>query len=121
MESEWFSGNAEITTYNINELLGTKLRALYQRKKGRDLFDLYYAGQHSDLNMDEMIRSFKAYMAHAVNKPPSKKKFLINIREKIDDPLFTGDLVALLRDGIEYDHQLAFKWLKGKVIKKMDQ
>src|SRR5690606_25421173 len=40
VESEWFSGEAKIRTYNINELLGTKLRALYQRKKGRDLFDL---------------------------------------------------------------------------------
>ena len=33
------SGKCEITTYSLNELLGTKLRALYQRKKGRDLFD----------------------------------------------------------------------------------
>lgn len=40
---EWFSGKTEIRTYNINELLGTKLRALYQRSKGRDLFDLNYA------------------------------------------------------------------------------
>lgn len=31
VESEWFSGTAQIKTYHINELLGTKLRALYQR------------------------------------------------------------------------------------------
>ena len=43
MENSWFSGKCEITTYCLNELLGTKLRALYQRKKGRDLFDLYVA------------------------------------------------------------------------------
>ena len=29
-----------IQTYQLDELLGTKVRALYQRKKGRDLFDL---------------------------------------------------------------------------------
>ncbi len=40
VESRWFTGNTEILTYSIDELLGTKLRALYQRKKGRDLFDL---------------------------------------------------------------------------------
>lgn len=40
VDNEWFSGKCEIRTYNINELLGTKLRALYQRSKGRDLFDL---------------------------------------------------------------------------------
>ncbi len=29
--------------YQINEMLGTKLRALMQRIQGRDLFDLYHA------------------------------------------------------------------------------
>lgn len=37
MENSWFSGKCGVTTYRLNELLGTKLRALYQRKKGRDL------------------------------------------------------------------------------------
>lgn len=34
MENSWFSGKCGVTTYRLNELLGTKLRALYQRKKG---------------------------------------------------------------------------------------
>lgn len=41
VDSRWFSGKTEILTYDREELLGTKLRALYQRKKGRDLFDLF--------------------------------------------------------------------------------
>jgi len=41
VDSTWFKGNGLIHTYCLPELLGTKLRALYQRKKGRDLFDLY--------------------------------------------------------------------------------
>lgn len=36
--SRWFSGSASILTYHLDELLGTKVRALYQRKKGRDLY-----------------------------------------------------------------------------------
>ena len=52
MENSWFSGKCEITTYCLNELLGTKLRALYQRKKGRDLFDLYVA--LSEVSVDPM-------------------------------------------------------------------
>jgi predicted nucleotidyltransferase component of viral defense system len=40
VSSRWFSGAADVRTYELDELLGTKLRALYQRKKGRDLFDL---------------------------------------------------------------------------------
>ena len=53
VKNEWYTGKANITTYNINELLGTKLRALYQRKKGRDLFDLYHALKHLDLDTNK--------------------------------------------------------------------
>ena len=38
--SRWFTGAGDIQTYALDELLGTKLRALYQRKQARDLFDL---------------------------------------------------------------------------------
>ncbi len=37
----WCTAETQITTYEIDELLGTKLRALFQRRKGRDLFDLW--------------------------------------------------------------------------------
>ena len=39
MASRWYSGTAAIATFEFDELLATKLRALYQRRKGRDLFD----------------------------------------------------------------------------------
>jgi predicted nucleotidyltransferase component of viral defense system len=41
MDSEWSQGQTRILTYSLNELMGTKLRALYQRRKGRDLFGMY--------------------------------------------------------------------------------
>jgi predicted nucleotidyltransferase component of viral defense system len=50
VQSSWFSGNAEINTFHFNELIGTKLRALYQRSKGRDVFDLWPALKHNDLD-----------------------------------------------------------------------
>ncbi|MFX8254406.1 nucleotidyl transferase AbiEii/AbiGii toxin family protein, partial [Acinetobacter baumannii] len=40
VNSRWFEGSCDINTYDLDELLGTKLRALYQRRKGRDLFDI---------------------------------------------------------------------------------
>jgi predicted nucleotidyltransferase component of viral defense system len=49
VSSRWFAGDCEITTYDLNELLGTKLRALYQRRKGRDLFDLALALKNHDV------------------------------------------------------------------------
>ncbi len=39
----WYAGEADVLTFAPEELLGTKLRALYQRAKGRDLFDLSQA------------------------------------------------------------------------------
>ena len=40
VENPWFSGGTEIPTFSREEMLATKLRALLQRNKGRDLFDL---------------------------------------------------------------------------------
>lgn len=117
VESEWFTGKAEINTYNINELLGTKLRALYQRSKGRDLFDLDYARLNMDLNIDEIIHCFKEYIQFATgSRPPSRKEFIANIEEKENDINFTGDMEALLRSGIAYNQEAAFEWLKNEII-----
>lgn len=43
MQSDWFTSEVLIPTYELSELLGTKMRALYQRRKGRDLFDIWFA------------------------------------------------------------------------------
>jgi len=120
VQSEWFSGKCEIRTYSINELLGTKLRALYQRSKGRDLFDLDYSRLNMELNIDEIIHCFKEYATFATgNKPPSKKEFLMNVEEKEVDSYFTGDMEALLRSEILYNQQEAFAWLKKEIIEKI--
>ncbi len=120
VKSEWFSGQTQIRTYNINELLGTKLRALYQRSKGRDLFDLDYARQHHKLNYDEIIHCFKEYTQFSTNKrPPGIKEFLINLEEKENDSDFIGDMEALLRPDIEYNQKTAFEWLKRELIERI--
>jgi len=120
VKSDWFTGNAKIRTYNINELLGTKLRALYQRSKGRDLFDLDYSRLNTELNLDEIIQCFKEYTSFSTgNRPPSQKEFLMNIEKKENDPDFAGDMEALLRSGIEYNQEAAFEWLKNELIEKI--
>lgn len=119
-KSEWFTGSASIRTYNINELLGTKFRALYQRSKGRDLFDLDYSRINIELDYSQIIYCFKEYIQFATgNRPPSQKEYLLNIEEKENNPDFTGDMEALLRSGIEYNQEAAFKWLKTELIEKI--
>lgn len=120
VESEWFSGKAAIRTYNINELLGTKLRALYQRSKGRDLFDLDYSRRNIDLNIEQIITCFKEYTSFATEKRlPSKNEFLLNIEEKEVSAEFTGDMEALLRPEIKYNQSEAFNWVKAELIDRM--
>jgi len=117
--SEWFAGKANITTYDINELLGTKLRALYQRKKGRDLFDLYYADQNTELNYDQIIDNYDKYIGFVVDKPPTKKQFLVNLEAKQGDSNFAGDIEGLLRPEVEYDQDKAFDWVRGNLVEKL--
>jgi len=119
VKSNWFTGSAAIRTYNINELLGTKLRALYQRSKGRDLFDLDYSRLNLELDHELILRCFNEYITFSVGKPPSKKEFISNIKEKENDPNFTGDMEALLRPEIVYNQEAAFEWLKEEFIDKM--
>lgn len=119
VNNPWFTGKTKITTYNINELLGTKLRALYQRSKGRDLFDLDYSRQNTDLDIDEIIKCFNAYMEFSVGKAPSQKEFLLNMEAKEIDVAFEGDMEGLLRPEIHYDQKAAFHWLKETVIPQM--
>ncbi|MBI5544354.1 MAG: nucleotidyl transferase AbiEii/AbiGii toxin family protein, partial [Deltaproteobacteria bacterium] len=61
VRSRWFSGAADLRTYELDELLATKLRALYQRKKGRDLFDLALALKRNAVSPERIIEAFTRY------------------------------------------------------------
>ena len=120
VNSDWFSGKANVKTYNINELLGTKLRALYQRSKGRDLFDLNYSRLNFDIDYDQIITCFKEYISFGTGKrPPGKKEFLLNIEEKEKSFEFSGDMEGIIRTDVVYDQNEAFKWLKSEIINRM--
>lgn len=53
-----------IKGFDIHEMLGTKMRAMFQRKRGRDLFDLYWALTKSPTPVDPaaIIASFEHYL-----------------------------------------------------------
>lgn len=60
VESRWFTGACDIPTYALDELLGTKLRALYQRRKGRDLFDLWLGLTQGGADAARVAEAFHA-------------------------------------------------------------
>lgn len=117
VENPWFSGECEITTYKLNELLGTKLRALYQRRKGRDLFDLYVALSHSDINIDEILRCYHRYIRFSVAQPPTQKQFILNMQEKLVDPEFIGDTELLLRPEIKFNVMSGYRTIENLIHK----
>lgn len=119
IENTWAQGSCHLLSYEIEEMLGTKLRALYQRKKGRDLFDLYHALTNLDLNTNALMRCYKEYMARSVENPPTQKQFLRNMEGKLEDPDFQGDIFALLRPGIGYDWTKAYELIRQELIEKI--
>lgn len=120
VKSSWFSGNCNLTTFNLEELLGTKLRALYQRRKGRDLYDLFIALlQKTNLDKDAVLHAYKAYMAFSVEQPPSKREFILNMQSKMNDPEFLGDTTALLRPTMLYNPEEAFELVKVELIERI--
>ena len=118
--NSWFTGEAELTTYHFEELLGTKLRALYQRKKGRDLFDLYIALQRKDVDVYKVLLCYKKYMEFVVEKAPSYKQFVNNMQEKMEDAEFTNDMQSLLRPGISFNACDAYPLIYETFIDKME-
>jgi predicted nucleotidyltransferase component of viral defense system len=116
VNNQWFSGSCSVTTYHLEELLGTKLRALYQRRKGRDLFDLYKALSTQNLNIENIIRCYQKYIDFVVDNPPTQKEYLQNMELKIQDEEFLGDIYSLLQPNDEYNPVDAWELVKNKLI-----
>ncbi len=120
VSSEWFKGDCTLTTYSLKELLGTKLRALYQRRKGRDLFDLWKALSAANVNPELVIKCYKEYMSFSLEKAiPTKKQFILNLEAKRNDSEFLGDTVALLRPKEMYDQDVAFELVLKHLVELM--
>lgn len=120
VKSSWYDGSCNITTYRLEELLGTKLRALYQRRKGRDLYDLYKALiQVPELNMQAILQCYQKYMEFVVSQLPSKKQFIQNMEAKMKDSEFFGDTAALIRTDEKYDQEEAYKLVRNELIERL--
>jgi predicted nucleotidyltransferase component of viral defense system len=119
INNTWANGSCKLISFEKEEMLGTKLRALYQRKKGRDLYDLYHALSNLKLDNQKLIQCYREYMAFSVDKPPTQKQFIMNMEGKLEDPDFEGDIYALLRPGVQYDQRKAYELIRTELIEKI--
>lgn len=96
VKNPWFDGATTIPTFSPEELIATKLRALLQRNKGRDLFDLDHAlTVLPELNIERVISLFGIYLGlqdQAIGRAEAEKRMLA----KFAQPDLLGDIRALL-------------------------
>lgn len=119
VENDWFSGQCDVLTYELDELVGTKVRALYQRLKGRDLFDVYTALINSKLDLDRVMTAYDRYLRFVANHAPTYKEFVLNMDEKMQNPEFLGDTADLLRPGLTFEPQPAWEQVRDEIVTKL--
>ena len=92
----WFSGRAAISTFSREEMLATKLRALLQRDRGRDLYDLAHALEvFEGLGIDRVVEVFGQYLAlsgQAISRAQAQDRMFA----KLANPRFLLDVRPLL-------------------------
>lgn len=109
------SKSAAVLTYELDELLATKLRALYQRRKGRDLFDLWWAHQQADPDPARIVVLLREYQAAAGRPMIRADELRTNLAAK-RKPSFLDETRPLLRADIAYDAAAALDWVERTFI-----
>lgn len=121
VDSPWYAGVADVLTYEPEELLGTKLRALYQRKKGRDLFDLTEAlARLTGLDAGRVVDCFTRYM-ESDGRRVTQTQFEKNLAEKIEDDVFLSDVPPLLALGASFDPPAAFEQVRRAFLMRLPE
>ncbi len=99
----------DVVSFSVAEMLGTKMRALRQRDKGRDLFDLAYAwsvcsqpGHPHPINPHEVATAFQAYMARE-NTTVTRQDFEDDLSAKLLRHAFRADMQDVLAPNVLYD------------------
>lgn len=106
-----------IKGFDLHEMLGTKMRAMFQRKRGRDLFDLYWALTKSPTPVDPaaIIASFRHYLKQEGTKA-GRAQFIGILEDHLKDRGFCSDMQPLLRTDISYDPQAAGKYVRTHLL-----
>lgn len=69
-----------------------------------------------DVNVEEILLCYKNYMNFAVEKPPTKREYFLNLELKMKDEEFLGDTKTLLRQSENYNPYEAFEIIKSKLL-----
>ncbi len=107
VDSRWYRSRANITSFEAEEIFGTKLRALLQRRKNRDLFDLYEGIKQLELDNDKVIDALDHYLSlegNPVSRAEAEQRMLLKLNRSL-----TEDIASLLPAGITYGAEESLK------------
>jgi predicted nucleotidyltransferase component of viral defense system len=100
VENDWYRGTTEIASFEPEELFGTKLRALLQRRRNRDLFDLHQGIEQLPLDPEKVIACFDHYLA-LEGKPIRRAMAEQRMLEKLTRSL-TEDVAPMLPASVRW-------------------
>jgi predicted nucleotidyltransferase component of viral defense system len=101
IDSRWYKKETEILSFEPEELFATKLRALLQRRKNRDLFDLHVGLKQLSMDADKLISCLEHYLSME-GKPISRAVAEQRMLEKLERSLIE-DVAPLLPVGIQFN------------------
>lgn len=120
MLSDWHQAKTEIVSFEPEELFGTKLRALLQRNKNRDLFDLNEGLLQLGLDRDKLLACFQHYLdqeGHQISRANAEERMLKKLSQSL-----TEDIIPLLPAGVSFDDDaaiVAFGRVWGELINRI--
>ena len=96
VRNPWFTGETSVATFSSEEMLATKLRALLQRDKARDLFDLGHALEiFENLDIDLIVKIFGDYLKLSdldISRAQAQERMFA----KLANPQFLLDVIPML-------------------------
>ena len=114
VDAECYSSQSNVKTFQTEELIATKIRALYQRSKGRDLFDIWLSNEMLALDPRVTIDAFETYRPDGMTAVLAIK----NLEKKLESRQFLDDLngLAILHD-VNYDPKQASEIVIEKLLR----
>lgn len=101
VDNGWYRGTTEIVSFEPEELFGTKLRAMLQRRRNRDLFDLHQGIEQLSMVPEKIIACFEHYLA-LEGRPITRAMAEQRMLEKLTRSL-TEDVAPMLPAGVRWN------------------
>ncbi len=111
VDNDWYQAKAEIVSFTPEEVFGTKLRALLQRRKNRDMFDLHNGLEQLAIDDDKLVACFHHYLkleGQHITRAMAERRMLQKLTTSLVE-----DIAPLLPVGVRYDESEAVEAFNG--------